>query len=752
MTREEEECEKARAKYIIEVDRQRQLAMDKKMDSLIRNKSTLDPNERFLLRIIAGYLLKVEDLINTKALELCSWLLGRETIPLPEKFSDCLRKIKFGEWAGKTRKNTPQEIEPDDLSRVISRSREITAKDIAILSSHLRQLLEECAQSLKSHTKSDLEKNLDQFGRLLNMADHEKRLLLFCYIINTIKQADSYFNDHLDLLRVTRRNLLAHIIGVKTSEVGEFFQGRFKRMGIFQSHRYRGQMLSDDYLQLLENPNNENMSDTLFKKFKGPALPMNEHLVDQKAVSFMLELLKNPGDHPVQILLYGPPGTGKTSLAYSLLMEAGLPAYSITQDVANQNSSRRVAIEACLNLIGDHGKGVILVDEADHLLNPGFIANDKNDKAWLNMLLEKPRARMIWIVNHWHHIETSTLRRFTYSLHFHDQNLPQRVKLWERLLVKNQVQNLLTGEEIKNLAEQYEINVAGISDIIGSASRNAANDKPKFISLLTNSMDAYVEVLNGGEKPKRGFQFEEKYSLSGINTDMAPDQLVSELTVAEMLRGSGERRTSTLLLYGPPGAGKSEFAKYLSKELTKRLLVKRASDLLSPWVGMNERNIAHAFEQAERDNALLLIDEADTFIFPRSMAQRSWETSMTNEFLTQIENFQGILLCTTNRYQGLDIASIRRFTYKIKFDYLKNAQKKELYSALLEPIAKAPLDPESEQELFSIPKLVPGDFRVVRDQAILRRDDFRDHRLMISALRQEVEHKCNNLEMKQIGF
>ena len=257
------------------IDRLRQLAKEKQKDILRHTRSTSDPNELFILRTIAGYFLKSENLLNTKALELWSWLLGRETIPLPEKFSDCLRKIKFGEWAGKTRKNTPQEIEPDDLSRVISRSREITAKDIAVLSIHLRQLLEECAQSLKCGTKSDLEKNLDQFGRLLNMADHEKRLLLFCYIITTVQQAENYFGDHMDLFRVTRRSVFAHIIGVQTSDIGEFFQGRFKKMELFDWCHRNHCSIKSEYLVLLEHPTNTNIADMLFKKFKGPALPLS---------------------------------------------------------------------------------------------------------------------------------------------------------------------------------------------------------------------------------------------------------------------------------------------------------------------------------------------------------------------------------------------------------------------------------------------------------------------------------------------
>ena len=54
-------------------------------------------------------------------------------------------------------------------------------------------------------------------------------------------------------------------------------------------------------------------------------------------------------------------------------------------------------------------------------------------------------------------------------------------------------------------------------------------------------------------------------------------------------------------------------------------MVRRASDLLSCWVGATEQNIARAFEEARKDDAVLLIDEADSFLQDRRGAGHSWE-------------------------------------------------------------------------------------------------------------------------------
>ena len=58
---------------------------------------------------------------------------------------------------------------------------------------------------------------------------------------------------------------------------------------------------------------------------------------------------------------------------------------------------------------------------------------------------------------------------------------------------------------------------------------------------------------------------------------------------------------------------------------------------MSPYVGQNEQLMAAAFKQAEEDDALLLIDEADTFFSDRDQARQTWEVSQTNQFLTSLE-------------------------------------------------------------------------------------------------------------------
>lgn len=66
------------------------------------------------------------------------------------------------------------------------------------------------------------------------------------------------------------------------------------------------------------------------------------------------------------------------------------------------------------------------------------------------------------------------------------------------------------------------------------------------------------------------------------------------------------------------------------------------------FVGESEKNIAKAFEEAKKQKKILLFDEVDSFFRERSYSSQSWEITQVNEFLTQMEKFEGIVICTTN--------------------------------------------------------------------------------------------------------
>ncbi len=151
--------------------------------------------------------------------------------------------------------------------------------------------------------------------------------------------------------------------------------------------------------------------------------------------------------------------------------------------------------------------------------------------------------------------------------------------------------------------------------------------------------------------------------------------------------------------------------------MDKRVLHRRASDILSKWVGGTEKAIADAFREAARDGAVLLFDEVDSLLRDRQSAERSWEVTQVNEFLQQLEVFPGVVACTTNLERDLDPASIRRFIFKVEFRHLRAEQALALFLSSFSEHLAAPLalasHPALLTELSRFPNLAPGDFAAV---------------------------------------
>jgi hypothetical protein len=83
------------------------------------------------------------------------------------------------------------------------------------------------------------------------------------------------------------------------------------------------------------------------------------------------------------------------------------------------------------------------------------------------------------------------------------------------------------------------------------------------------------------------------------------------------------------------GAGRA----HRTQALDRPLMVKQASDLMSKYVGETEQNMAAMFREAEAEKAVLLLDEADSFLQDRRGAQRTYEVTEVNEMLQGMERF-----------------------------------------------------------------------------------------------------------------
>ncbi|NPA03780.1 MAG: AAA family ATPase [Epsilonproteobacteria bacterium] len=152
--------------------------------------------------------------------------------------------------------------------------------------------------------------------------------------------------------------------------------------------------------------------------------------------------------------------------------------------------------------------------------------------------------------------------------------------------------------------------------------------------------------------------------------------------VAERLRvwGIKPRKKgidARIIFYGPPGTGKTLTALSLAKSLKKEVLSFDCSKILSMYVGESEKNVRKIFDtykelsQKAKTEPVLLLNEADQFLSARTQtpggSADKMHNQMQNIFLEQIEQFEGVLIATTNLLETIDQAFSRRFNYKIEF-------------------------------------------------------------------------------------
>jgi SpoVK/Ycf46/Vps4 family AAA+-type ATPase len=218
--------------------------------------------------------------------------------------------------------------------------------------------------------------------------------------------------------------------------------------------------------------------------------------------------------------------------------------------------------------------------------------------------------------------------------------------------------------------------------------------------------------------------------------------------VVEALRRRGH---GSLCLYGPPGTGKTALGEYIARELQKPLLIRQASDLVSKFVGETEQNMAKMFAEAEAEQAVLLLDEADSFLRSRRLAERNYEVSEVNEMLQGMERFAGLFICTTNLFDELDEAALRRFTFKIRFHPLDATQRERMFvaEALAGDVTK--FTNEQRGRLAALDCLAPGDFAAVCRQAEVLGDPL-DADAFLSQLESEHRVKPGVRERRSIGF
>lgn len=436
----------------------------------------------------------------------------------------------------------------------------------------------------------------------------------------------------------------------------------------------------------------------------------------QVLLPYLREALRR-GERGVNVLFHGPPGTGKTELAKALAQALGAPLFEVAWEDRNGNvikgEARFGAFQLAQGVLGGDPSPLLVFDEVEDVFQVEDVGlfpshgHRSGRKAWMNRQLTDNRVPTFWITNSAAAMDPAYLRRFAYIL---EVGVPPN-GIREGLLEQYTQDLQLPQGWTSRAADHGRLTPAAIQQA-ALVTRVALGAEPMLEAdrvmalVLNNTLGAMglPRITPGDLSP------EAPYRPDLINADRDLD------AIARGLKVTGEGR---LCLYGAPGTGKTAWGRHLAKVLDRPLHVHRASDLLGAYVGETEGRMAKMFQRAQDEGALLLLDEADSFFRNRNHHDvRGWEVSLVNEMLVQTEAFKGVFVASTNGLDRFDLATLRRFDLKIRFEYLNPAQAEAMLKHCLNALGIPP-KPQAVRRVRGLSNLTPGDFAVVMRQGRL---------------------------------
>ena len=465
-----------------------------------------------------------------------------------------------------------------------------------------------------------------------------------------------------------------------------------------------------------------------------------DHVAEQRDhIEKLVKGALTAGKPGVNILVYGPPGTGKTEFCKTLAAQLAVNLYSVgEEDDRGHDPDRRERLQElrlAQHLLAPSRNSILLFDEMEDLLSDPagwfpFVSSGRlrsgGSKVFLHRILERAPVPTLWTSNSARETCETVLRRMTFTLELRKPPSQVRARIWKRELARRDIK--ATEQDVRALAKEFNVTPGVASSAIAGASLCGGD-----LAAVRLGVRSLSRVISG-EKPPTNQGPPERFDPVLIRADIDP------VGFADRLVKSGGKHFS-LCLQGPPGTGKSAFVRYLADRLGLQVTQKRASDLMSMWVGQTEQLIAEAFTEARAEGSILVFDEADSLLADRRGAVRSWEVSQVNEMLTWMESHPLPFACTTNFGENLDPATLRRFTFKIALDYLTPDQSQaafHTYFAL-----------EAPPEIGDLSTLTPGDFAVVRRKAEIL-GHLQDAKALAELLRAECEAKPNH--SRRMGF
>ena len=628
-----------------------------------------------------------------------------------------------------------------------------------------------------------VEKNIDSLSNLLQLNKAERALLLYGTLARYQRDLRSILVEFKVNNAPEAYEAIATIAGVTAAEVGEALRagGRLERIGLVEN------LISEhsitDLADLMKV--SEKLPPVLMREYRDRAelmavftrpatkseLKSSDFEFVGDDVQVLIHLLRKAQATKAQgvnVLMYGPPGTGKTELAKVVATEAGLDLFEVEYADRDGNSlsgrDRYRSMQIAQVFLKGSQEAALLFDEVEDVFPPisvdaaglmaraeqqpmsAAVGHSVNGKAWVNQILENNPVPTIWVTNRIEQIDPAFRRRFAYHLELKSPPPGAREQLIRKTLEGVSVSDAFVAKltERKGLTPAQIRTAVRFADLAHAEPAAGGEAFEALIERQLKNSDAALGRKPDDAQAKKGRRKVTTYDLDMLNVE-------SRFEIPRIVEALKARGHGALCFYGAPGTGKTALGEYIAEHLGQPLIIKQASDLVSKYVGETEQNMAAMFKEATEEKAVLLLDEADSFLMDRRGAHRTYEVTEVNEMLQQMERHHGVFICTTNLLDRIDQAALRRFTFKIKFMPLKPEQREQMF--ITEALGgKADLmTPDVRRRLSKLEQLAPGDFAAVKRQTDILAAEFSVEEFL-EQLEAEHRIKPEVREQRGIGF
>lgn len=573
----------------------------------------------------------------------------------------------------------------------------------------------------------DFSNRVQEFSRVLKLTPAENKILTLAFLCAALPDFNKLLVQLMERRKANVTQLWAVMLDCDVADLRSAFSStgvmRTSRILQTKGDTFKLPVISKFWINVLTNPL-EPVFDSLLKPLvvlSGAGIPAR---MGEEDMALAVDILRNSAvsqEQGVNLLLYGADVFEKRGLLGEVLAKAGKTGYVLRDFEDAWGELPSIAYVAQRFLFSKLGATAVLVVE-----KPGDVLERKPSEFWRTMLgleldsahiapldqliLDTNPAPTLWVGPGADNLLEESVARFVFHAPLQKARREELRAQLERYVAdlklnKGTKQELLALEDVSAKQLETALRAARLSGAQTKKDKEAA-----LVRAVRRSLSALKRDTTAKAK-----ECVTAYSLEYLNYSgkFGPEQILKALKL---------RPKGSLCLYGPPGTGKTQFVEYLAQQLGQRLISKRASDLLAKYVGENEKNIAGMFQEAEAEEAILFLDEGDSFLRDRSRANQSWEATMVNELLQQMERFPGIFIVATNLFKGLDMAALRRFTFKMELRALTPAQRWDMFvnetGLKLGEHTRAQKD-GWRGELHQMHQLAAGDFATVKRQCIL---------------------------------